>query len=545
VNPSRLYHTVRHLKPIQIYGRVLHHCRAPHVSRGAPPPLRRSLRPPADAAVHRPSMRGPTEFRFLNASGTLTASSDWNDPAVPKLWLYNLHYFDDLGAEDAVERRAWHRQLIDRWITENPPTRGVGWDPYPTSLRIINWIKSTWRGEPLSSRADHSLGVQARHLQRRMERHLLGNHLFANAQALVFAGLYFEGPEADAFLAQGLETLAQEIPEQILPDGGHFERSPMYHALVLEGMLDLINWMMARGAQDRFVWREQVCRMLRWLETLSHPDGEIVLFNDAAIGIAPPCEALFEYAGRLGISPAADDSGPIRRLGETGYVRVDQGPAVAFLDLAPLGPDYLPAHGHADTLGFELSLRGRRVLVDSGTSVYEPGPDRIRQRGTASHNTVRIDGEDSSEVWGSFRVARRARVSEVSASTEGSVSLVQGAHDGYTRRHGRGLHHRCWELRADRMTIRDRIEGRGVHEIEVAFHLHPEIEPCGHQGREIELRHRDGGVVGHLALDEDLELAIEPSTYHPEFGLGLPSHKIVGYRRGPLPCTLSCTLRWS
>ena len=81
---------------------------------------------------------------------------------------------------------------------------------------------------------------------------------------------------------------------------------------------------------------------------------------------------------------------------------------MALLDVAPVGPDYLPGHAHADTLSFELSLFGQRVLVNSGTSQYEAGPERSRQRGTAAHNTVIVDGHDSSEVWAGFRVARRA-----------------------------------------------------------------------------------------------------------------------------------------
>ncbi|MEN9780004.1 MAG: hypothetical protein RL014_1152 [Pseudomonadota bacterium] len=92
---------------------------------------------------------------------------------------------------------------------------------------------------------------------------------------------------------------------------------------------------------------------------------------------------------------------------DSGYVRLDNGPAVALLDVAPVGPDYLPGHAHADTLSFELSVGAQRVLVNSGTSCYGSSAERLRQRGTAAHNTVVVNGQDSSEVWGGFRVARR------------------------------------------------------------------------------------------------------------------------------------------
>ena len=83
--------------------------------------------------------------------------------------------------------------------------------------------------------------MQVRFLRKRLEIHLLGNHLFANAKALVFAGLYFTGNEADEWLGKGLAILEREVPEQVLRDGGHFERSPMHHGIILEDLLDLLN----------------------------------------------------------------------------------------------------------------------------------------------------------------------------------------------------------------------------------------------------------------------------------------------------------------
>jgi hypothetical protein len=87
-------------------------------------------------------------FRFLNVIGHVRKAVDWNDPAREKLWLYNLHYFDDLNAlVAAAERTAWQRALlIERWVAENPPGAGNGWEPYPTSLRSVNWIKWGWPG---------------------------------------------------------------------------------------------------------------------------------------------------------------------------------------------------------------------------------------------------------------------------------------------------------------------------------------------------------------------------------------------------------------
>src|SRR5690606_19918961 len=126
-----------------------------------------------------------------NRRGRLESPTDWNNPQREKLWLYNLHYFDDLNAYGAESRLEWHRRLIQRWIDENPPGVGNGWEPYPTSLRVVNWIKWDLRTRELGDEAINCLGLQLRWLRRRLEYHLMGNHLLANAKALIYGGIYF------------------------------------------------------------------------------------------------------------------------------------------------------------------------------------------------------------------------------------------------------------------------------------------------------------------------------------------------------------------
>jgi uncharacterized heparinase superfamily protein len=447
----RYFHTLRHLRPVQIYGRLWHRFNPARPGLAPAPALRPAAGRWVPAATRQPSLLDGETFRFLNHVGHVRTAADWNDPAQEKLWLYNLHYFDDLNATGAADRLAWHRTLIARWLAENPPGQGNGWEPYPTSLRMVNWVKWALAGNELKPDWVHSLAVQARWLRLHIEWHLLGNHLFANAKALVFAGLFFEGDEAAAWLAQGLKILRREVPEQVLADGGHFELSPMYHAIILEDVLDLINAAGARPNQMPAAvvtqWREAALRMLPWLRWMSHPDGRIALFNDAALGIAPDYATLVEYARRLGIESDSSRSGvAVSHFADSGYVRLEQGSAVALLDVARIGPDYLPGHAHADTLSFELSLFGQRVVVNSGTSRYGLGPERLRQRGTAAHSTVEVNGADSSEVWGGFRVARRARPFDLAIQQDDGALSVTCAHDGYRRLPGRPIHRRRWRL---------------------------------------------------------------------------------------------------
>ena len=139
------------------------------------------------------------------------------------------------------------------------------------------------------------------------------------------------------------------------------------------------------------------------------------------------------------------------------------------LDVAPVGPDYLPGHAHADTLSFELSLGARRVLVNGGTSCYGLGTQRLRERGTAWHNTVQLAGADSSEVWSGFRVGRRARVRDL--RVDGWV--VEAAHDGYRFLRGAPLHRRRWQLDAGALQVDDCVEHTPVHDGVARFHLAP------------------------------------------------------------------------
>lgn len=529
---ARLARTVVHLRPSQILGRALHKAPRARPDLRPAPAVRARLGPWLPPAVRAPSMFGQDQVRFLNEPGVVGTPGAWNDPGRPLLWLYNLHYFDDLAATGAAQRADWHRRLIGRWIDENPPGDGVGWEPYPTSLRIVNWIKAAAGGLDLAPAAVANLAVQTRWLAGRLETHLLGNHLLANAKALVFAGLFFEGAEAERWRATGLGIYADQLPEQVLADGGHFERSPMYHALILEDLLDLVNLAAAYADADT-VFRglpATVAVMGAWLTAMSHPDGRISFFNDAAFGIAPEPADLEAYAQRLGLPAFAAPGDGLTRLAASGYVRLQAGPAVALFDAAPVGPDYLPGHAHADTLSIELSVGGTRAIVNGGTSVYGVGPQRHAERSTAAHSTVEIDGENSSEVWSGFRVGRRARVLDATVHHRAGVLVAQAAHDGYRWRPGRPAHRRTVAMTADGLTVTDTIEGRFEQAV-ARFHLAPEViatlDPDGHAGT---LRLPDGRSVAWRA---GAAARLEASEWRPEFGRRIATHQLVVPLAGP------------
>lgn len=516
VEAGRFWRTLRHLRFSQIWARAQFRLARVRIDHSPPPDLRPMTASWVEPPARISTLVGPTRFRLLNREAEL-CDCGWDNPKLSKLWRYNQHYFDDLTARDWRRRSLWHGRLLARWIDDNRPGMGTGWEPYPTSQRIVNWIKWSLSGGELSVEAQASLAVQARWLMQRLEWHLLGNHLFANAKALIFAGLYFNGPEADLWKRQGFDILIPQLDEQFLSDGAQFELSTMYHALGVEDLLDLLNIAAAfpKSFPNQVVsqLREKSQKALNWLLIMSHPDGKISFFNDSAFGIAASNGDIISYAAKLGVTQPRLTKSSFY-LEASGYARLTAGPAQLFVDLARIGPDYLPGHAHADTLSFELSLFRQRLFVNTGTSEYEDSLVRQEQRGTAAHNCVVAGGGNSSEVWGAFRVGRRAIVQEPLVRISDGVCIAEGYHDGYVHLSGGGLHKRRFVLDARSLSIEDRFTGNLP--AEAWYHLHPDVKVTATGERTANLALSDGNNISLSC--EGGALRFEREFWHHEFG---------------------------
>jgi uncharacterized heparinase superfamily protein len=506
---GRLVRTVRHLTPRQIAGRISLvsrfrlYDRFPGVARiGLDGPatldgpgverVRRWLATravaltPRQAELARDAAEG--RFTFLGRSqGADGAPPDWRAAAMTPLWRYHLHYQDYVAAlarGDADRRGAgWGDRaiaLMEDWIAGNPTGRRPGWDPYPISLRIVNWIialAALDRNGTGTARAVASLAAQTRFLARHLEWHLGGNHLLKNAKALAIAGVAFHCREAPVWRRRGARLFLDEIRVQVLADGGHYERSPLYHGIVLEDVLDLL--VLAQQPDADLLPRPEIeelssaaRRMADWLALMRHPDGGLALFNDCVVAGDPDPAALLAYAARvLAHEPPAAPA--VAALPASGYYVLQRGEGRAVVDCGEVGPDELPAHAHADTLSFELTWSGERVVVDSGTPEYAMDDLRRYVRSTAAHNTVRVDETEQSEVWGSHRVGRRARPAKARVVERGDHVGFAGAHDGYA---GMGvIHHRHIVAAHDAWFVVDELRGRGRHRFESHLHLHPDL----------------------------------------------------------------------
>jgi uncharacterized heparinase superfamily protein len=534
--------TLRHLRLVQVTNRVWRRVHRPAVPAGELLDLRPVTRAFVQGVRRPASLVGPARVRFLGEEGVIDSAAAWNDPRRPMLWRYQLHYFDDLHALGAESRREWQRELISRWVQENPAGVGAGWDPYPLSLRVVNWIKWHLDGNTLENEARASLVRQVRYLRPRLEYHLLANHLLENLKALVVAGCFFNGPEAEGWREEGLRKLQAEVREQVLADGAHFERAPMYHSLALEGLLDVLNILRTYDFSVP-AWLTGACeRMIAWSVAMAHPDGEWAQFNDTALSFAARASDLVSYWQRLGGTPPASSSDPTV-LRDSGFVRARCGELLLFADVGALGPDYNPAHGHADTLTFELSLADRRLVVDTGISTYEVGPVRARERSTSAHNTVEIDREDSSEVWDSFRVARRAGVHGLQVNTGSDSVSISAEHDGYARLRGRARHQRHWRLTARELEVTDVIRTSASHELRSRIHLHPRYSVRAQTSEVIHIVDDAERHVASLHRGSWHIAQLERYEYASEFGRRQQANVIVLEHRCSGEATLCFTLR--
>jgi uncharacterized heparinase superfamily protein len=430
-----------------------------------------------------------------------------------------MHYFDDLNADRADSRIPGQQHLIQRWIDENPPCEGVGWDPYPTSLRIVNWIKWCWRTNQDDTPMQVSLYIQCRCLFQRIEWHLEGNHLLSNAKALIFAGLFFQGAEAAKWKQAGMRIWKDQLDKQVLPDGAHCELSTMYQGIVTQDLLDVIYLLQEMHCKVPQSWRPCAHRMLLWLHAMIHGDGEISFFNDAATGIALSFKELCDLASLAQVSiPDLQRNERIWRGEASGYARLTNGGALLIADCANVGADFLPAHAHADTLSFEFSIGMKRIFVNSGTSEYGTSTERDRQRGTGAHNTVIVDEQNSSETWSGFRVARRACTRPMILHDSKHGIELECEHDGYLRLGGGNIHRRKWILETGSLTIKDWVSGK-FECAKSRIHLHPEIKVISASKGNVILR--AGMLMINILARQGASLRLVDSSYHPAFGTSI------------------------
>ena len=472
-------------------------------------------------AVDRKVFEGPSTFCFLNVR--LDTKNSWFPPGASPLWLYNLHYFDYLFD---VENDELFWRVIDGWLKEVPPLTKAAWHPYTTSLRICNWICSfseRYDRERLGGIADPLLGSfinsiynQTQFILDFLELDVLGNHLIENCKALIVSGAFFGN---DIWLDKGIKILTQQLHEQILADGGHYERSPMYHCIVMEDLLLIRAALIAAGRKtDPF--DEVIRRMARFLANIVERDGSIPLLNDSAYGISLEPDLLLNEASRIQDMDLLGQNRVVF-LEDFGLFIVRTTALSLTFDVGANCPDYLPAHAHSDQLSYTLHFDDTPIITDSGTFEYTKGEWRDRFRETASHNTIKIDDIDMIDTWSSFRVGRRGY--PVATRIDLEKMVAKCSIDNF---HFLGVDvAREIEVLQDYagIVVRDFYSCKtGGHRFSSYLQLHPELEVGREEttegAKKVEILSKKGVLV-YLFVQPQYDIVVDTSWYSEQFGL--------------------------
>ena len=517
-------------------------------------------------------------FTFLNDRRSLGRPIDWHAHGASQLWRYHLHYFDGLPELLVADAAATALALMTDWTARVPmaetSTRDA-WHPYVVSLRLVNWMlclaalpRDVEPPRPLIE----SLAVQTVFVRRNLEIDVGGNHLLKNLKALAIAGCFWHGDEARKLREEFTGAFVDALRRQLRSDGGHYEQSPMYHAQVFGDAIELATILRLSDAAAPEL-DAMLVPMDAFLRRVCHPDGELVQFGDTASGIVPTPGALLAAAGVLRghltgaltarhalllsalteearepsirEQPIAPDVTATTALAPeaSGFVTLSTAAAPGFLvvDAGPVCPDDLPAHAHSDLFGFEASVGGARIVVDSGVAEYAAGPWREYFRSTRAHSTVMVDGTEQSDCWGSFRVARRARVVEPRVAEAPHVRGFSAAHTGFDhlprpvchRRHFLVIAERCW-------VIVDDLIGEGGHTWTTFLHLHPAVVLNDTRDPGL-VATRDGLALGigwfGVPRPHCVSGARDPlqGWYAPAFGRVDPSPTLMATSEGQLP----------
>lgn len=422
---SLYYHTVRNMKPSQVINRL-------RIKLGKGCTLGVA---PANSITNIQKVESPESLDFdpvfltrfpveeliedtitiLHSHKVMDWRATWEFKDKSALWNFNLHYFEYLlplvkewretGDKRYLEKTV---EIITGWINANPVGAYPAWASYTTALRIVTWISYYGYVEGAVDEAFRqkflsSLHAQYVHLAGHLEKDILGNHYFEDLKSLVLAALFFKD---DAVLEKALRDLKAECQEEILPDGMHFELSPMYHKIIFEGMLRVAAALRGAGRKDGEI-EAYLQPMLDAAFSLEEGLERVPLFNDGGNNVAKSLNALATTADRkLGLKPKHRS-----RFEASGFYifRKTAGGKTwkLIVDAGQPGPKYIPGHAHCDAMSFELFCDGRPVVVNCGTYGYQC-KERGFFRSTAAHNTVMVEGTEQSQCWGAFRLAKRS-----------------------------------------------------------------------------------------------------------------------------------------
>ena len=503
---KRLYYTLKHLKFTQVYHQIKYRLIKP-----------KRVVTPSDGSFAKidlidfPKKKSSLMitddkwcFDFLNIEHSFTNKSlDWSFEDYGMLWTYNLNYFDWLNQADMSKEQGI--ETLSQFYATHAEKNLIILNPYPTSLRIINIAKFISKWDIKEDWLYYQLLSDLKFLSGRLEYHLLANHLLENAFALYIGGLI---TSQKVFIRKGKKLLLAELKEQILNDGMHYERSSMYHLIILERLLDAFNF--AIRTKDDLVseLKKYTIKMTGLAMNWQYLD-RIPMMQDSAYDIALSVPVLLDYSKSL---LGKEYPSKPNELQDSGYKNIKSRDLRLIANVGSIGPSYQPAHAHSDELGFELFYLNHPLVVNTGVSTYDKNEIRAKERSSYSHNCVSIKNKNLSDIWSGFRVGKRAIVTSksepyvINASCKSELIEIL----------------RKFEMRPTGLIIEDRVRVNNGEPTQGCLHIHPDIE----LQKLDSFVFKASDILISIFTDKD-EVRIEDYTYCKGYNNRVPAKKLV------------------
>ncbi|HUC62009.1 MAG TPA: heparinase II/III family protein [Alphaproteobacteria bacterium] len=429
--------------------------------------------------------------------------------------LHGFGWLADLRAEGSAEASARARELITAWIARFGEWTPIPWRADVLGRRLVSWLGEFLFFEVGAEPAFHarflkSLGRQARHLERLAKKGGAWLGPPGYGRLLTLAALMQTSaclPGGKERTARALALLLRECERQVLPDGGHYQRSPAVQLELFETLIGVRRTLVARKLAIPTALQATLDRMAPMLRFFRHGDGGLALFNHTSEGDAGAIDAALAAGGADGKPPLGAP--------HAGFQRLSAGQSLVIVDTGQPPAPETDGLAHAGTLSFELSLGAERVVVNCGARPRAAGAWLVAQRATAAHSTLVLNDANSSEILPDGRLGRRPRHVLCRREDADGATLVDASHDGYAAPFG-ALHRRRLYLSPDGADLRgedrlSRIRPGEVMPVAVRFHLHPGVQTSLlHDGTAALLRLPSGAGLrldaagGTLALEESV-----------------------------------------
>ncbi|GAA0547465.1 heparinase II/III domain-containing protein [Halorubrum ejinorense] len=440
----------------------------------------------------------------------------WGFEHLKPIWL-TAHEPSEISDKEIAIHRSW----LDDWIEDHPIATDSQylrryWMPHSVCLRILNWARydslfASQLDETFRRNIRRFVYKNAVFLSDNVEHGVGGNHLIENAVALVVAGIYANEP---AWLRQGQQIFEQAGEEQFFEDGGHIERSPMYHLIVCQRFLTAVDLLESISEGSKSL-RETATDGVHFIERLRPPDDQIPLLNDSVFGEALPLTSCLEYAQSIGIETNLhSEPDPYRSLPESGFFWLGTDDSQLLITAHEITVPHLPAHAHVHPGQVCLWIGGKRILTDTGVFEYSAGTTRQRDRSIQSHNTVQV---------GTLEPVRLASSFWMWGTLDPEVEFSEGsplrmAYDVNGIGHPTYTHERTVERVSDGWQITDQVECKNESALS-RFHVHPEYSATlNSTDQYVTIEDNEGIPTAELEALEGNKMTLGTAPYHPEYG---------------------------